>query len=121
MGCVKVSKTISIPATVKISANGKIGTYKVTSIEAMALKGNTKLKKLTIGKNVEKIGKKAFSNCKKLKSIIIQTKKLTKKKVGTKAFEKIAKKACIQVPKKQKKAYKKLLYAKGVTKKMVIK
>lgn len=50
----KSCTSASIPNTVKIS--GK--TYQVTGIGANAFKGCTKLKKVSIGKNVEKIGKK---------------------------------------------------------------
>ena len=89
--------------------------YKITEIAPNAFKNNKKLKKFTIGKNIEKIGKNAFYGCKNLKTIKIKTSKLTKKTVGKNAFKKIHKKAKITVPKKKLKAYKKLLKAKGVT------
>ena len=71
-------------------------------------------------------GSKAFYNCKKLKTIVIKTKKLTMKRVGKKAFAGIYKKAKITLPKggfskKQKAAYKKILRARGVGKKAKIK
>ncbi len=139
----KVTK-ITIPATVK----SKGVTYKVTSIAKKAFKGCKKLKTVTIGKNVSKIGKKAFYGCKKLKKLIIKTKKLTAKKVGSMAFGKIAKKMLVKkegskaakkkstakkvgskkakkmivkVPKKKMKAYKKMLIKRGVSKKAKIK
>ncbi len=104
---------VSIPAAVKIEGI----TYKVTAIANNAFKNNKKIKKLTIGKNVSKIGKKAFYGCKKLKNITIKTTKLTSKKVGAKAFTGIKTKATIKVPKKKYNAYKKLLWKKGVSKK----
>lgn len=64
------SKTIAIPATVKIGNT----TYKVTSIAANALKGNRKLTKVTIGKNVTSIGKGAFQNCTALTKITVPDK-----------------------------------------------
>lgn len=64
------SKTITIPATVKIGNT----TYKVTSIAANALKGNKKLTKVTIGKNVTSIGKGAFQNCTALTRITVPDK-----------------------------------------------
>ena len=44
--------------------------------KANALKGNKKIESLTIGKNVRKIGKNAFANCRKLKKVIIKSKKI---------------------------------------------
>ncbi len=64
------SKTITIPATIKIGNT----TYKVTSIAANALKGNKKLTKVTIGKNVTSIGKGAFQNCTALTKITVPDK-----------------------------------------------
>lgn len=63
----KVSKAgaVSIPATVKIS--GK--TYKVTGIRAKAFRKKTKIKKVTIGKNVTKIGAQAFEGCTSLTTV----------------------------------------------------
>ncbi|WP_143405050.1 leucine-rich repeat protein [Eubacterium uniforme] len=93
--------------------------YKVTSIGVKAFKGNKKIIKLTIGKNVKTIGAYAFANCKKLKKVTINTKKL--KKVGKKAFfRKGGKNISFKVPKSKKKAYKKLL-KKAKTNKYVVK
>lgn len=110
-------KSFTIPATIKV--DGK--TYKVTAIAANAFKKNKKLKKVTIGKNIEKIGKSAFQSCKKLKTIKIKTNKLTAKTVGAKAFKGTARKAKVRVPKKKRKAYKKLLRKKGLSKKAKVK
>lgn len=132
--------TVTIPATVTID---KV-TYKVTSIADNAFKNNkkitkvvignnivsigknafakcTKLVSVIIGKNVIKIGKDAFAGCKKLKKIVIKTKKLTKKSVAKGAFRSVGKKVVVQVLKSEYKAYKKLLRAKGLSKKVKIK
>ena len=58
------------------------------------------------------IGKKAFYGCKKLKQIVIQSKKL--KSIGTAAFLKIASTPKFQVPKSKYKKYLNLLYKKKV-------
>lgn len=100
----KVTKAV-VPDNVKI--NGK--KYKVTAIAPYAFKNNKKLKKITIGKNIRKIGKYAFYGCKNLKSIKIKTVKLKKKSIGKNAFKKINKKAKFKVPKKKLKLYKKLI------------
>ncbi len=58
---------------------------------------------VVIGKNVRKIGSKAFFGCKKLKKIEIKTKKLTAKRVGSKAFKNINRNAKVYRPKSMKK------------------
>ena len=72
-------------------------------------------------RNVTKIGKNAFTGCKKLKSITIKTKKLTTKTVKKGAFNGISKKVVVKVPKSKYKTYKKLLPAKGLKKAAKIK
>lgn len=103
--------TVSIPNTVKI----KKKTYKVVSVKANALKGNKKIKTLTIGKNVKTIGKKTFYGCKNLEKITIKSTKLTKKSVGSKAFGKLNSKLVVKVPESKLAAYQKLLKSRGVT------
>ena len=115
----KTNRTFGVPATIK-SEDGKF-TFKVTAISKNAFKKNTKLKKVTIGKNVSKIGANAFSGCKKLKNIKITSTQLTKKSVGKNVFKGIAKKAVIKVPKKKRKAYKNILKGKGQAKSVKIK
>ncbi len=68
--------SVTVPDTVKIKGKK----YKVTAIKANAFKNNKKLKKITIGKNIKAIGKKAV----------------------------------VKVPKKKKKAYKKILKKRGI-------
>lgn len=101
----------------KIKASGK--TWKVTSVAANALKGNKKMESLTIEKNVRKIGKNAFANCRKLKKVTIKSKKINT--IGKNAFKNINKKATVKVPKAQKKKYAKLLNKAKLSKKVKIK
>ena len=113
----KKAKTVKVPST--ITVNGV--KCQVTSIAPKAMKGNKKLKKVIIPSSIRTIGTQAFAGCKNLKNITIQTPYLTKKSVGAKAFKGISDKAVIKVPKKQLKAYQKLLKTKGVSKKVKIK
>lgn len=92
-------------------------TYKVTAIEKNAFANCKKLKTVKIGRNITTIGKKAFYGCKKLKTLIVKSKKLTAKKVGSKAFSKTSKKMTVKVPKKKYKTYNKLFIKRGVNKK----
>ena len=109
-------KDLKIFSTAKLILGER---YKITSVAANALKGNKKVKTLTIGKNTVKIGKGAFQNCKNLKKIVIKSKKL--KKIGSNAFKGISKKAVVKVPKSKKKLYTKLLRASGLPKSIKIK
>ena len=113
----KNATKIVIPATVTIDGI----TYKVTSIGAKAFEKNKTVQEIIIGKNVEKIGKKAFYGCKNLKKIVIRTTRLTDETVGSKAFQKIAAKAKIRVPEEKLDTYIKLLAAKGLGDKAVVK
>ena len=113
----KKAKIVKVPST--ITVNGV--KCQVTSIAPKAMKGNKKLKKVIIPSSIRTIGTQAFAGCKNLKNITIQTPYLTKKSVGAKAFKGISNKAVIKVPKKQLKAYQKLLKTKGVSKKVKIK
>ena len=110
------AKTVTIPGEIRYSGF----TYKVTSIANNAFKNSKVLKTATIGPNVQVIGQKAFYNCKKLKTLTIQSMKLKASKVGSKAFAKTGIKK-VKVPKGKKKAYKKWLAKKGVSKKAKIK
>ncbi|MDD7178208.1 MAG: leucine-rich repeat protein [Lachnospiraceae bacterium] len=86
--------------TVKINAN-------VEKIGNGAFNGCKKMEKVSIPKNVQEIGAKAFNGCKNLKTITIKSTAL--KKVDATAFKGIKANATIKVPKKQYKAYKKML------------
>ena len=78
----KSRKQVTIPASVVFCQKR----YKVTSIDAKACAGDTKLTRVTIGKNVTWIGKRAFWKCKKLKKVIYKGKKIRKKNIGKQAF-----------------------------------
>jgi len=106
-------KNIEIPSFVKISGKS----YRVTSIAAGALKNNTKVQKVVIGKNIKTIGKKAFYGCKNLTKITIQTTKLTLKNVGGQAFANGSKKITVTVPKKKQKTYQSILIKSGMAEK----
>lgn len=69
--------------------------------------------------NVTEIAAKAFQKKSKLKTIKIQSKKITK--MGKNAFKGIYKKATFKVPAKKKKAYKKMIKKAGAPKKVKIK
>lgn len=143
----KTYKVTSVAARA-FKNNKKLSTVKignnVTTIGASAFYNCPKLKSVTIGKNViaignrafykckkltkltipakvKKIGKQAFYGCKNLKNVTIKTTKMTKKNVGSKAFSGISSKAKIKVPKKKLTAYKKLLKARGIGKRVKVK
>lgn len=103
----KSLKKINIKASVKHAGL----TYKITSIGANAFKNKKKITSVKIGKNVTKIGKKAFYKCKKLKKVVIKSVKL--KKIGKKAYAKTSKKLVIKVASKKKKTYFKKLKKAG--------
>lgn len=71
----KNKKSVTVPASVKIGGTS----YKVTQITANAFKGS-KIKTVTIGKNVKVIKKNAFKGSKAAK-LILKTKLLRKAKV----------------------------------------
>ena len=98
----KKLKTLTIPATVKIKGE----TFKVTVIGNNAFKSCTKATTVTIGKNVTKIGSKAFYGDKAIKKITVKSKNI--KTIGAKAFAGVKKTATIKVPASKKAAYKKL-------------
>ncbi len=78
----------------------------IETIENNAFSGCKNLKKVTVNSTkLKSIGKKAFYNCKKLKNITLKTKQLTK--IDKTAFKKIHKSAAVKVPKNKYNAYKK--------------
>lgn len=136
----KKAKSASIPGTVTI--NGV--SYKVTSVSANAFSNNKKITGISIGSNVitignkafygctslrkvtipvkvSKIGKQAFYGCRNLKTINIKTAKLTRKNIGSRAFQKTNTKITIKVPKRKLADYKKILRTKGISTKAKIK
>ena len=85
--------------------------YKVTAIGKKAFKNGKKLKSIVIGKNVSKISKGAFAGCKKLKSIKIKSNKIKKFVKGT--FKGLKKTCVIKVPKAMKNVYAKKIKKAG--------
>lgn len=108
-------KTVNVPDTVVVDGIR----YQVTSIANNVFKNNKKLTSVVIGRNVTKIGKKAFFGCQKLKKVTIKTTKLKTKTVGAKAFTKAGSKnyskLTVKVPKKCKKTYPKILKKRGLS------
>ncbi|WP_051656538.1 Ig-like domain-containing protein [Butyrivibrio sp. AE3004] len=100
----KKATSLSIPSTVS-DENGI--TYTVTEIGAKALKGRSKLKKLTIPATVTTIRSKAFSGCKKLEKITINGNNL--KTIESGAFSGISKNAKFTIKTSSKSAYKTLV------------
>ncbi|MBD5087930.1 MAG: leucine-rich repeat protein [Clostridiales bacterium] len=96
-----------MPATVTVDGV----TYKVTAIANNAFAGNKKITKVTIGKYVKTIGKKAFQGCSALKNMVVKTNNL--KTVGKNALKGTNKKLFIKVPSKKLKNYKKYFKGKG--------
>ena len=114
----KKAKSMNVPATVKL----KGVTYKVTEIGPNVMKGNTKLKKVVLGKYVTTIGKQAFMGCKNLKSVQLKGNALKNIKSG--AFKKTSAKMVVSVKKlnkKQKAALFKKLKKAGMSKKGKVK
>ena len=83
-------------------------------------KGNTCQFKIKLKGNGKTISATATAKVGSNK-ITIKTKKLTKKTVAKKTFKSIRKKTVIKVPKSKYKAYKKVLRARGLNKKVKIK
>ena len=107
VGLAKNVKKVTIGDTVKI-----LGVkFKIVQIGDKALKNQTSVTSVTIGKNVTSIGKEAFYGTKKLKTITIKSTRITK--VGSNAFKKVYSKAKIKVPKTKLKKYKTLMKSKG--------
>ncbi len=104
---------LTIAATVKIGGKS----YRVEEIAASAGMGLSKLKSLTVGKYVKKIGKKAFYDCGSLKTILLKTEKLANADaIGAEAFGKSAGKHTVKCPKSMLKKYTKWLKKKGLPK-----
>ncbi len=103
-------KSVKVPA--KISKSGY--RFRVTAIADYAFKNCRKLRTAVIGREVTVIGKNAFQGCRKLTRMTIKTRKL--KRVGKNAFKGVSAKIRVKVPNKKKKAYFRLLKAKGIRK-----
>lgn len=123
--------TVAIGSNVEVIGNNAFlnckklkkvtGMSGVRQIGNQAFRGCSALTAVTIPGKVEKIGKMAYEGCKKLKKITIKTSLLSNGSIGAKAFKGTPSKATVKVPAKQLKAYKKLLIAKGMSKKAAYK
>lgn len=85
-------KTLTVPSTVKFLKT----TLKVTAIDSAAFKGNKKLQKVTLGKNVTSIGKLAFYNCTSLKKVTMSASRISA--IGDKSFMKCKSLTSIVLP-----------------------
>ena len=94
---VTTSKKLIIPAS--ITQNGN--TFNVSELDNKAFKGNKQLRRVTIGKNVTKIGKECFAGCSNLTVIEFKGTKITS--IGKYAFKGINTKVKIKVPAKMSK------------------
>ena len=117
----KNAKSVNVPDTVTL-ADGKA--YKVTEVSAKAFTGS-KIRTVTIGKNVAKLAKGAFSKSKATK-LIVKTKKLKKASVkgslkGSKIKTVKVKVGSKKANKKYKKKYKKIFTKKVCGKKVKVK
>lgn len=116
MGNTKL-KSFTVPSTITLNKQK----YKVTQISDNVFKNNKIITKITIGGNIKSVGKNAFYGCKKLKTIIIKSTKLTSKTVSKNAFKGLTKVTTIKVPKKKLNTYKKLFKSKGLSSKVKVK
>lgn len=106
----KAYTVADIPDTVELKGKS----YHVTQIKDSALANSSKIKRVSIGENVKKIGKKVFYNCKNLKSITIKSELLKKNSIGANAFKGLPSDAVLTVPKEKLSTYKSILKSKGL-------
>ena len=106
----KAYTVADIPDTVELKGKS----YHVTQIKDSALVNSSKIKRVSIGENVKKIGKKVFYNCKNLKSITIKSELLKKNSIGANAFKGLPSDAVLTVPKEKLSTYKSILKSKGL-------
>ena len=93
----KKLEEVLIPDTIKYY--NKV--YKVVAIADSAFENDKYLYSVVMGKNIGKIGKKAFSGCSGLQYVTIYTETLKKSVVGKEAFKGIYAKCTFFVPKAQ--------------------
>lgn len=97
------SKKAVVPDTITVNGTK----LKVTAVSASAFAGNKKIKTVTLGKNITKIGTKAFYKAKNLSQITVNGN--TIKSIGKNAFSGVKKNCKITVRAKDKKQYKKIV------------
>ena len=98
----------------KVTINGI--SYFVTSVCERAFRSNKRVKKVSLGSRVDKIGKEAFANCRNIKVLYIYSPRLKASDIGENAFKGINKGVKISVPKAKMKEYKELFREKGLSK-----
>lgn len=98
----------------KVTINGI--SYSVTSVCERAFRSNKRVKKVSLGSRVDKIGKEAFANCRNIKVLYIYSPRLKASDIGENAFKGINKRVKISVPKAKTKEYKELFREKGLSK-----
>ena len=109
------AKVVKVPKEVRI--DGDI--YKVTAIATDAFLMNTSLEKVVVGKNVKKIKSEAFELSPKLKTLTLNTKKLTKK--GIKNSLKGSNIINVNVPRSKIEEYKKIFTKENIGSKKEVK
>lgn len=97
------SKKAVVPDTITVNGTK----LKVTAVGASAFAGNKKIKTVTLGKNIIKIGSKAFYKAKNLSKITVNGN--TIKSIGKNAFSGVKKNCKITVQAKYKKQYNKIV------------
>ena len=110
--CYGTETEILIPAEIEYEEKQ----WKVTAVDDGAFRKNKKIKSVTIGKNIRKIGANAFRDS-GLTKITLKTDRLTEENVGKEAFGGLSEKVRVRCSAKQLKRYKKLLRKRGVSKK----
>lgn len=103
------AKKVVIPN--EIAQDGKV--YTVKSIGDKVFYKNKSMTAVSIGKNITKIGSKAFYGCTKLKQIVVYSKKITK--IGSGAYKKVPKNVKVLLPKTKYSSYKKLFKKAGIS------
>ena len=99
--------TVTVPNSIMVNDLS----YRVTALDSGCFRNNTKLRTVSLGANVKKIGASAFSGCSKLKSVRIKSKKVTK--IASGAFRGIASNAVIHVPRSRLAKYRKMIRNSG--------
>lgn len=92
----------------------------VKQIGAASFYGCSSLTTLVIGSGARTILQRAFARCPRLVTVVIKSPYLSSSAVGEYAFTGISSKASVKVPAKKLAAYRKLLRARGVPSKAVI-
>lgn len=103
------------------STKNRVSLYKISVIGKKAFRGCTALTSFYEHGTLTKLGTECFYGDKKLKTITLNSKLLTRDSVGKNAFKGIHSKAVIRVPASKKKVYQTYLKGKGQGKKVKIK